>query len=356
MFERELSKTISRLSFLIAAFLMGIVVLVEAIYIFNYRSKLYSEFLYEIQGETISLLNQMELENDLSTLSSSHNFAIYMPDSILIRRGPVPLIKEEGIHTFGDSIYITIKFFKFDKYQPYIFITSGDSFEKFLRGRVSRLYKIFIMLDALLLFLIYFFAGDLARFMTRTLVNKHRYLSQLVRKFHHDLRIPLSVIMLNVDDESVDREIRSSVKDAVRYIDEITLSFKSLYDEKRTLETINVREEVEHILDVFKTNLKAKDIEVETHLSDLKVMANRYMFRRLLLNLLDNAIRYSPRGGRIRVEVGRGRMVISNKGNYVGQEGTGLKTVKFITDYHGWMFQIRQKDCMVEAIVIFRDR
>ncbi len=353
MFEREISRTVSRLSFLIAVFIMGIIILVEAIYIFNYRSKLYSEFLYEIQGETISILNQLELENDFSTLSSSHNFAIYMPDSILVMKGYVPVLKEEGIHESGDSVYITVRFFMFEKYQPYIFVTVGDSFEKFLKGRVSRLYKIFFMLDILLLLLVYFFAGDLARFMTRTLVDKHRYLSQLVRKFHHDLRIPLSVIMLNVDDEGVDEEIRSSVKDAVRYIDEITLSFKSLYDEKRTLETINVREEVEHILDVFKTNLRAKGIEVETDLGDLKVRANRYMLRRLLLNLLDNAIRYSPRGSRVRVEVGRGRMVISNKGNYVGQEGTGLQTVKFIADYHGWMFRIHQRGDDVVAVIVF---
>ncbi len=353
MFERELRRTVNRLSILITVFIMGIVILVEAIYLFNYRGRLYSEFLYRMQGEIIALLNQMELEEELRNLSSTFMFAIYTPDSILVRNAPVPDIKEEGIHRYGDTVFITVKFFKFEKYKPYLFITVGDSFGEFLGGRLKKVYRIFFFLDVLLLLIVYSIARDISTFLTRTLIDRHRYLSQLVRKFHHDLRIPLSVIMLNLDDDSIKPEVRQSIKDALRYMDEITLSFKSLYDERRTLEDVNVKDEVEHILRVFSANLRAKDIKVKTDLSDVRVKANKYMLRRLLLNLLDNAIRYSPRGSTIDITLRNGTLTIKNKGNYMGDEGTGIKTVKFIADFHGWNFYIDQKGDTVVAVVRF---
>ncbi len=353
MFERELRRTVNRLSLLITAFIMGIVVLVEAIYLFNYRGRLYSEFLYRMQGEIIALLNQMELERDPGNLSSTFMFAIYTPDTILVRNFPIPDIKEEGIRHYGDTVFITVKFFKFEKFKPYLFITVGDSFGKFLGGRLKKIYRIFIFMDILLLLIVYSIARDISTFLTRTLIDRHRYLSQLVRKFHHDLRIPLSVIMLNLDDDSIKPEVRQSIKDALRYMDEITLSFKSLYDEQRTLEDVNVKDEVEHILRVFSANLRAKDINVKPELSDVRVKANKYMLRRLLLNLLDNAIRYSPRGSTIEITLRSGMLSIKNRGNYMGDEGTGIKTVKFIADFHGWNFYIDQRGDTVVAVVRF---
>ncbi len=353
MFERELRRTVNRLSVLITAFIMGIVMLVEAIYLFNYRGRLYSEFLYRMQGEIIALLNQMELEEQLRNLTSTFMFAIYTPDTIIVRNAPVPDIKEEGIHHLGDTVFITVKFFKFEQYKPYLFITVGDSFREFLGGRLRKVYRIFFFLDILLLLIVYSIARDISTFLTRTLIDRHRYLSQLVRKFHHDLRIPLSVIMLNLDDDSIKPEVRESIKDALRYMDEITLSFKSLYDERRTMEDVNVKDEVEHILRVFSANLRAKDIEVKTDLSDVRVKANKYMLRRLLLNLLDNAIRYSPRGSTIEITLRSGTLTIRNRGNYMGDEGTGIKTVKFIADFHGWNFYIDQRGDTVVAVVRF---
>ncbi|GEM_PF-3515215 len=353
MFERELRRTVNRLSLLITAFIMGIVVLVEAIYLFNYRGRLYSEFLYRMQGEIIALLNQMELEKDPGNLSSTFMFAIYTPDTVLVRNFSIPDIKEEGIRHYGDTVFITVKFFKFEKFKPYLFITVGDSFGEFLGGRLKKIYRIFIFLDILLLLIVYSIARDISTFLTRTLIDRHRYLSQLVRKFHHDLRIPLSVIMLNLDDDSIRPEVRQSIKDALRYMDEITLSFKSLYDEQRTLEDVNVKDEVEHILRVFSANLRAKDINVKLELSDVRVKANKYMLRRLLLNLLDNAIRYSPRGSTIEITLRSGMLSIKNRGNYMGDEGTGIKTVKFIADFHGWNFYIDQRGDTVVAVVRF---
>lgn len=85
------------------------------------------------------------------------------------------------------------------------------------------------------------------------------------------------------------------------------------------------------------------------------VMANAFLLESLLKNLIVNAIRHSPQGGEVSVEVADGGLCVSNdaadgcplpadalfrrfSAGYVRSKGNGLglAIVKAICDFHGW--------------------
>lgn len=80
-----------------------------------------------------------------------------------------------------------------------------------------------------------------------------------------------------------------------------------------------VRDEVERIREVAK----AKDIELSVHTVGVTLDGNHQDLATAVRNLLDNAVRHTPEGGRISVEVGRGesRAVIT-----VTDTGEGIPT------------------------------
>lgn len=68
------------------------------------------------------------------------------------------------------------------------------------------------------------------------------------------------------------------------------------------LDTLNLRQEIEQILTLFQPHLAKKNIAVENHVphdAKSEVVADRDRLRQVLINLIDNAIKFSKEGGRI---------------------------------------------------------
>jgi len=133
----------------------------------------------------------------------------------------------------------------------------------------------------------------------------------------HELRTPLALVrgyVEMVDSETlgpIDGEARAALRRADARVAEMDELVSQMVEMARlqegsqlSLELLDVRDVVREAMD--RTELLA---ESDHHLvtddsgRPVRVMADRFRIRTILTNLIGNAIKYSPRGGEIRVSV-----------------------------------------------------
>jgi signal transduction histidine kinase len=131
----------------------------------------------------------------------------------------------------------------------------------------------------------------------------------------HDLRTPVTrirgVAELALRSDQGSDAPRQALADCVEESDQLLTLLNTLMDIseaetgtlKLRLERVNASELVEDTVDLYRHIAEEKRIAVSTAASpDLWLTADRSRLRQILANLLDNAIKYTPAGGRVEVK------------------------------------------------------
>jgi len=153
----------------------------------------------------------------------------------------------------------------------------------------------------------------------------------------HELRSPLGAVQQNLfvmirefsgkqtdkQDNRMER-MRSRIDDLLRMIDTWLRGFSVDADAiKDILEPVEVRLPVERAIETLEQSAvrKALDISARIECGDARVLGDRGTLTEALINILGNAVKYSPDGGRIVVTVTRddGRVAIC-----IADQGPGI--------------------------------
>jgi signal transduction histidine kinase len=201
-----------------------------------------------------------------------------------------------------------------------------------------------------------------------------RMRSEFVSGVSHELRTPLAQIRLLAEllrhgklpgEESRERSLRIIDQEARRlsFLVEGILSFSALDRDKVVPTLTDVAAEVDEIVAGFEPLASTHSVRLDTTLErGLVANVDRSAMRQMLLNLLDNAVRYGPDGQTVRVTTesanGTWRLVVEDQGKGIpatererifepyyrlnrdargekGGSGIGLAVVRGLVEKHG---------------------
>ena len=127
----------------------------------------------------------------------------------------------------------------------------------------------------------------------------------------HELRTPLAVIRANAEFLQQEQPENVEARDIVSETDRLSSLVDALLavarDDDRGARALHMRVDLSEVVDAtvasFRTVTADHDLELTYATPDeLMVMGDREQLRQVLVILLDNAVRYTPSGGRIHVQ------------------------------------------------------
>lgn len=231
-------------------------------------------------------------------------------------------------------------------------------------------------------------------------------LKSLGIKFNHMLdRLELSFTKLSQFSSNIAHELRTPIHN-LRNITELALSKQRTQDEYiRLLESsteeyeqltklienlfflahadhgqiqlkkssFNVRYEIEKLCDYFSALANEKNIQISYDGEDI-ITVDPTLFRRVLSNILSNALKYTPGFGKINIEIKPNQISIHDSGIGISEEhlphifdrfyradpsrtspglGLGLAIVKSIMDLHQGTIQIKSQENIGTSVFLF---
>lgn len=168
----------------------------------------------------------------------------------------------------------------------------------------------------------YFLAGKTLRPIEEAMEEQKRFISDA----SHELKTPLTALKTSIEvtlrnKKLTLKETREILEDSLEDIDSLKnlsndlLSLTSYQQNgnKIKMETVDIKKVIENALKKLTSLAKKKNITVKLTAKSFKLTANKNDLEKLITILLDNAVKYTPKGGKVRVTVsvsGRKKYVV----------------------------------------------
>jgi two-component system, OmpR family, phosphate regulon sensor histidine kinase PhoR len=141
--------------------------------------------------------------------------------------------------------------------------------------------------------------------------------ADFIANLTHEIRTPLSALcgyaetlLAGVDDPETSRRFLGIIERQSRRLARLIEDLITLSDLERglsplRLEPLQARRVVDEAIDLMRDRAARQGVVLEAHYSDqvAEVEGDRDRLNQVLINLIDNAVKYTPRDGRVTVEV-----------------------------------------------------
>ncbi|OSX54058.1 ATP-binding protein [Anoxybacillus ayderensis] len=151
--------------------------------------------------------------------------------------------------------------------------------------------------------------NDLRRRIVRA--EKMEVVGHLAASISHEVRNPLTVsrgfMQLLLQSERMNYKDKQYIQIAIEEIDRaeaiITDYLTFAKPAPEHVEKLNVKTEIERVIDILRPLANMNSIEIQTSLVPFAIKGERQKFQQCLLNVMKNAIEAMPNGGTLRINV-----------------------------------------------------
>jgi two-component system OmpR family sensor kinase len=161
----------------------------------------------------------------------------------------------------------------------------------------------------------------LSKLFLRPVREKIETLDRFIEDTTHELNTPISAILMTIDTlKCVDEKKLKRLKASATRLSTMyeSLSHNLSKDVDQTKESFDLKELIENRVEFLKILAESKRVTFECHLSSLKITAIKEDFKKLIDNLLTNAIKYNSIGGKITI-------TLQDKTLKICDSGIGIK-------------------------------
>jgi two-component system sensor histidine kinase MprB len=167
--------------------------------------------------------------------------------------------------------------------------------------------------------------------LLRSVENSQSLQRQLVLDASHELRTPLTSLRTNAQvlsraPQLSPEELHQITDDMVTQVDELAALVSDLGELARgeksegELETLRLDDCVDECVETARTYARIRDITIDVDAEPSLVLARHDRLNRAISNLLTNAVKFSPTGGRINVHTLNGTVTVSDSGPGISDE------------------------------------
>lgn len=217
--------------------------------------------------------------------------------------------------------------------------------------------------------------------LAEELENTEMLRSDFINNFSHEFKTPIvSIAGLaklvnkgNLSDEQRAQYLTAIEEESLRLATMATNVLNLTKVENQTIlsdvTSFNLSEQIRGCILLLENKWVAKDIDLQLEFDEVMIRANEELLKQVWINLADNAVKFSPKGGTVAIGITANASVIavniSNAGEEISEEnrkkiwnkfyqadeshasegnGVGLAIVKRIVELHGGAVSVDCKD------------
>ena len=171
----------------------------------------------------------------------------------------------------------------------------------------------------------------LSRLFLKPIANEREKLDRFIKDTTHELNTPLSALLMSIsslkdDDSKVKDRIKLSVNRISSIYDDLCYLLKDEINTKLELKEIDIKDIINEQLQLLEGYAKSKKIDIEKNLDSFIFNIDEESSKRLINNLLSNALKYSKPNTTIKIILENNQVSIEDQG--VGIEKKYLKNIK----------------------------
>ncbi|MDR5659286.1 ATP-binding protein [Serpentinicella sp. ANB-PHB4] len=169
--------------------------------------------------------------------------------------------------------------------------------------------------------------------LSSSLREQEQLRKRLTSDISHELRTPLTILQSHVEamrdgvwepsKEKLD-VCKNEVVRLIKLVDELKhLNHIESHELKLDLEHYNLSKDLNEVMQGFQSQIKEKSLELKVDIrSDITIQADRNKVRQIVINLLSNALKYTPEKGKIDIELQEAKenIIITIKDTGIGIE------------------------------------
>ena len=191
-----------------------------------------------------------------------------------------------------------------------------------LEGKLAALKLKILAASALVLALILLIAYFIIRLSLRPLYEKIEFLDGFIRDTTHEIKTPLSVILMSIELFDTDaKKYLGNIKAGANTINALFEDLTALnLNKSGSGREVNLGELLQSRIEYFGVSAEQKRISLSADLRPVAFCADEFKLRKIIDNLLGNAIKYCDELGCVEVSLSERSLRIKNSGAGIAQQ------------------------------------